>query len=80
MFCCNSDILADEVCCLNERNFSCRCRVGKFYGCLSNPRAVTALAKMGRGGKMHIAIKHLELLHSLEAFEGCASLLGKYFI
>ena len=79
-FGCNSVILADEVCCPNERNFSCRCRVEHFRGCLSDPSAVTALAKIGRGGGMEIAIKNSELLHSLDAIEGCASGLGEYSI
>ena len=77
--CCNSVILADELCCHNERNFPCRCRVGHFKGCLSAPSAFTALAKMGRGGGMSIAIKNPELLHSLGAIEGCASKLGKCY-
>ena len=81
MFCCNSVILANEVCCPNERIFPADAMWDISKDVYRTPgQSLHLIAKMGRGGEMSIAIKNSELLHSLDAIEGCASKLGKYFI
>ena len=50
-----------------------------FQGCLSHRDAVSTLAKLAKGGDINIAINDAEGFRCLEAIEGCALKLCKFY-